>query len=704
MRWWIERLHTEGWAFAGYGIAVMLLAGVVVMHANQWPGPIDIAVAAPLALLAALLAPVFLGFARLARDNRSIVLRTFDLVESLPGAVFQIRSWPDGRTRCELASSNVLRVRGITADEALRDPSGLIDTILESDRPMVLNALASGEDGQPMQMDFRVRRPGDEEIRWIRTVAAARLQADGSTLWSGNWEDVTSQKALEVGLLRALEDAGAASRAKDRFLATVSHEIRTPMNGVLALLELLSLSTLDDDQVATLDTIRQSGESLLRIIDDILDFSKIEAGKLGLVPRPTDISRLLRRVVDMHLGSASAKGLRIELETDAGLAAAHQVDPVRLEQIANNLIGNAIKFTAEGSICIRIGAARRDLESQLVHITVKDSGIGMSSAHREHVFEAFTQAHAEIFARYGGTGLGLTICRRLAEMMDGTIQIQSREGAGTEVTVSLPLPVAVASIAEPCDVRVGPDSDCRANGPGERQRVLVVDDHPVNRMVMVRQVTTLGYDARPADSGEAALAMWRTGRFAAVMTDCNMPGMDGYGLARAIREEERAAGQPRTPVIACTANALAGEAEKCIAVGMDDYLAKPVQLLPLSKTLARWICAMPVDRLTIAALSGGKPAVEQRIFSLFRDYNDRDCASLRDMVFRRNRDAAIEVCHRIKGAAGTIGATEIAATSVEVASAARENDWPAAERALSNLENAVSRLRAYIESQGDRRG
>jgi signal transduction histidine kinase/ActR/RegA family two-component response regulator len=406
--------------------------------------------------------------------------------------------------------------------------------------------------------------------------------------WFSTLQDVTEQAKLR-----------SESSAKSTFLSTMSHEIRTPMNGVLGMLELLSLTHLDEQQAATLDIVRDSGRSLLRIIDDILDFSKIEAGKLEIRPEPASVAKVIDNVAGIYAGNASKKALLLKSSSDPRISPAVVVDRVRLQQVLNNLMSNAIKFTSKGFVEIRAELVERRGDVDVVRFVVKDTGIGIAPEAQAKLFQPFEQAGGDIARAFGGTGLGLSIADRLTRMMGGSIEISSQPGIGTEVSVMLPLPVADpaslpgvtpserAALAEEIQARrIAPSTE---EATREGTLILVVDDHPVNRMVLERQVRILGYADESAESGRQALELWKSGRFGAVVTDCNMPDMDGYDLARAIRAVEKEKGLARTPIIACTASALQGEADNCLAAGMDDYITKPVDLKTLGVKLDRWL-------------------------------------------------------------------------------------------------------------------
>ncbi len=552
-------------------------------------------------------------------------------------------------------------------------------------------------------------------------------------------QDVTEQKEKEREILRlnaALEqraaEVEAANRAKSTFLATMSHEIRTPMNGVLGMVELLALTRLDAEQRTTLEIVRESGKSLLRIIDDILDFSKIEAGRLEVRPEAASIKEVIEGVFSIYSGNASSKDVLLRPVVDPQISPAVWVDPGRLRQILSNFVSNAIKFTSKGTIEITAELIERVDAQDRVRFSVKDTGIGISVENQRQLFQPFSQAEGNIARRFGGTGLGLTICRRLADMMGGSIEMVSELGKGTTMILTLSLP-----IADPQDLRKTEPEGTRdllstttrmrrmapsvAQAETEGTLVLVVDDHPTNRLLLVRQVKTLGYAVESAENGIDALSKWKSGRFKMVITDCNMPEMDGYELARSIRGLESANGGKRTPIIACTANALGGEAEICFAAGMDDYLAKPVQLTELLKKLDQWLpipeadaapfeqsgdrssastpgAVTPVDRAVLAELYGGDAATERDILLDFRRVNDEDTAMLRQAVANNDIPQVTRASHRIKGACKMVGAMGLASICEHIEHASRANDWNTIRVYMGAFHQEWMRLNAYLDS------
>ena len=516
-----------------------------------------------------------------------------------------------------------------------------------------------------------------------------------------------------------------ANLAKSNFLSMMSHEIRTPMNGVLGMLELLSLGELDRHQRTTLEIVRDSGRSLLRIIDDILDFSKIEAGKLEVRAEVASISKVIASVVGIYSGNASSKALILRSRIDPRISPAVLVDPLRLQQILNNLVSNAIKFTSKGSVEIAADLVERKDDADVVRISVADTGIGITPEAQAALFQPFVQADRDITRVFGGTGLGLSIGQRLAQLMGGSIAIESEPGKGTTVSVTLPLPIAEPHLLStmPGPVRrdaFGETIVARRKAPTlqvaeeEGTLVLAVDDHPINRMLLTRQVTVLGYANEEARDGAEALALWKSGRFRLVITDINMPEMDGYALARAIRSIEKRTGQERTVIIACTANALKGEAENCFAAGMDDYIAKPVELEALLAKLDIWLPipgggaresvvageddAPLIDPAVLAEISGADPGVEREIFAQFLPVNEQDAAALTQALADNDIAAVVHFAHRIKGASNAIGAAALATVCARMEAAARAKDWNTVIANRELFEREAARLNGHLRA------
>ncbi len=385
--------------------------------------------------------------------------------------------------------------------------------------------------------------------------------------------------------------AEAATRAKSEFLATMSHEIRTPLNGLLGMNELLLSTGLSSHQAAYAQQAAESGELLLRVIDDILDYSKIEAGRLDLEAAPFDVQATVKNVTGLFAPGAAAKGLTLTCSVDdvPGVVVG---DAARLKQIVMNFISNAIKFTDAGSVTVRAGMLQNEADAVVLQFEVTDTGVGIPTSALTQLFMPFVQADVSITRRYGGTGLGLAISRRLVELMGGEIGADSQPGAGSRfwftcrfgrATTTTAPRVLVPTAAMPAAARAGE--------PRPSSRILVVEDSPINQLVARGLLELLGYETTIVASGPEAIQAVSESPFAAILMDCHLPGMDGYEATSAIRQRE--AGGPHIPIIAMTADALPATRRRCLDVGMNDYLSKPVSARDLDRVLQTW--ASPVE-------------------------------------------------------------------------------------------------------------
>ncbi|MBN9488128.1 MAG: response regulator [Alphaproteobacteria bacterium] len=461
---------------------------------------------------------------------------------------------------------------------------------------------------------------------------------------------------------RAREEAEAANQAKSTFLATMSHEMRTPMNGVVGTAELLEREPLNERQRRLVGTVRRSATALLRIIDDVLDFSKIEAGRMELEEAPFSLRALVTSTVETLSVQVENKGLSLHTTIEPGTPDALLADATRLRQILFNLIGNATKFTDVGRIAVRVRAIDTDDENVTLALAVSDTGIGMDARQQERLFKPFSQADSSTTRRYGGTGLGLSIVRRLAELMGGTVTVESAPGQGSTFTVTLKVRRDAGTPRETASEETARDS---LPLPASGMRVLAVDDNDVNLEVLVGQFEILGLPLDTASNGIEALTLWRSQPYALVLTDIHMPDMDGFELTRQIRAEESAGiDRPRTPILALTANALKGEAERCLAAGMDGYLTKPLTLERLREAVARHAIAVSemrgsgaIDRSVVSDMFGGNSAAVERVLERFRHAGARLLEEI--VAASGDRPRLAELAHQLKGAARAAGATRL---------------------------------------------
>jgi hypothetical protein len=563
--------------------------------------------------------------------------------------------------------------------------------------------------------------------RQLLTLLSAQpyLDAGGQPIGTrAIFADVSELKRMEVELRASKEAADAASRAKSDFLATMSHEIRTPMNGVLGMTELLLGTELDDQQRRFVQTIRRSAYSLLSIVSDILDFSKIEAGKLKLDIAPFDLAELVQSAADMLEEQAREKGLKLVVRLVPSLPQAVSGDANGLRQVLVNLICNAVKFTEQGEVMVRVLMAEENAET--VRFEVKDTGAGIRAMDRDTLFHAFTQGDGSTTRRYGGTGLGLAICRELVELMDGRIGVEDASPSGSLFWFEVALPPARISVIQSVDeaeqtrwaaIDTADDPD---RFPRIRARILLAEDNPVNQEVGRSMLEALGCDVVLAADGLAAVQAMQDEDIDLVLMDCHMPGQDGFEATRLIRTREKA--EDRVPILALTADVLKGTPELCRAAGMDAYLSKPFNMQVLDDALKKWLPKAPDDSASAAAdpepsasVDGlldlevlgriqalqlpGKPSVIGRVIGLFLESAPDLLEGIRAALSGRDAHALSDRAHSLKSSSANLGAEDLVLLCASLEEAGREKRLDDATVLLNRLEAVFPATLDALRSQ-----
>ncbi|SAL43757.1 two component regulatory system sensor kinase [Caballeronia terrestris] len=728
-----------------------------------------------------------------ARENER---RLHDVTRSLPAVVFQLRRAPDGSLSFPYIGGDTRPLFGVDLLDLGADQLACLSQIHHEDKGTLRDVIErSALTLEPVHAEFR--STADDGKRWVRAVLAARREDDGSVVWSGYWVDASIERARADELARARDTAEAASRAKDDFLAMMSHEIRTPMNGVLGLVEVFENTPLNPDQAQMLGMIQDSASALLQILDDLLDYSKIEAGRLSIESTPIDLRELVDNAVGLLAGRAHEKGLRVRVDVAPEVAASVCGDSVRLRQVLFNLMSNAIKFTMKGEVALRVQMAEARGAEQIIELCVEDTGIGIAADAQAGLFEPFVQAETSTTRRFGGTGLGLTICHKLVELMGGTLHLRSEVGVGTRMTVrlamlvdtvnyqidglrgkkgiiaiddarvaralvdygqalglelrvlsrtddtlkrartfdgvelvflsdahkdALPVKSRVIHVTEKPkptgyrilddDIRVsvnpiswrGLGAACVAALTGlpqivsratagvetnmqapDRDKalksgrlVLVAEDHPVNQELIRHQLSLLGFACDVAHDGAEALAALKNTRYGFLITDCHMPNMTGYELARRVRTSELGTSR-RLPILGITASTAPEEPRMCREAGMDDCLVKPTRLATLRDHLHRWrtvdapepieqkierkpatsmasmspMSDAELDLTYMTQLWGSETTVKALLDSFVSSFRD-DLATLKPLLENGSVERLREWHHRVFGAASVL--------------------------------------------------
>lgn len=491
--------------------------------------------------------------------------------------------------------------------------------------------------------------------------------------------------------------AVASEEAKSKFIAMMSHEIRTPMNAILAAIELLQQTRQSKQQQELAALAGSSALNLLELLDDVLDTAKLEARHLALEKLPTDLLELARGISDSQRLSASRKGLALTLAADGLENRLLILDPMRMRQIMTNLLSNAIKFTDRGEVALLMQFNLQSEKSGKLLVTVRDTGVGIAKARQDKLFRAYSQAERSTSRRYGGSGLGLSICKQLIELMGGSILLESAEGKGTAVSFVLHVDVADPPAVDDDAARPAPKAAPAALPP---LRLLVVEDMEMNRQAIRRQLAQLGCDAAVAEDGQAALRRLQQGEsFAMILMDCNLPGIDGYETARRIRALEAEQKLPFTPIIAVSAITGLAHQNRCLASGMDGTLSKPLSLRDLEDILRLWLPSQDA-----APPPPALPASAPDLARLYSQSARQDLLQFRQAVADQQPEAMLHHVHRLKGGALTVGAETLTRLAADMEQALQAEDGRPDEAALlawhQAFEQALTQWREETPENG----
>ncbi len=611
------------------------------------------------------------------------------LASNIPGFIYTFRLTPEGVMSFPYASQGCRDIFGVDPADVVDDATPIAETIHPDFQQQFLDSvLESARTMRPWNFEARLNTV-EGEWKWFHAASRPELQINGDIVWEGLVMDISAPKKIEAELAVAKESAEASAQARAEFLANMSHEIRTPLNGIIGLTRLVVKTELDSAQRDTLTKVQTSSELLLGIINGVLDFSKIESGKLKIEQVNFQLESVLQHVGYLLEPKAAEKGLEFLIRSDSNIPHDLIGDPLRLEQILINLCNNAIKFTEHGEVILLVESVDSTEAETRLKFLVKDTGIGLTKDQQTKIFDSFTQADASTTRQYGGTGLGLTICKHLTGLMGGEISVNSELGEGSEFSFLISFSIDGNAALQPLV------KDCTGDTDFRGLRVLIAEDNTINQEVAQRTLESEGIIVEIVADGQQAVEriMKNSDRYDMVFMDLQMPEMDGFEATRIIRSEKRF---DRLPIIAMTAHAMESEKIKCEQAGMQGHVGKPIDPEHLFSTIARWTAKREKDLQQDASLESENPKLntqcksphieslstvdinsalkmlagnEQALIQLLQRFyfeNHNLVDRLTSSISEGSYSQAADLAHQVKGVAGNLRIVRIYETISEL--------------------------------------